>query len=128
MVLSEIIKKCCGLGRIEISDEVIGGETDGNPVAEYVRLRFCCNLLVCDLYRKFGKEPPAVRFEAFNDSVPLPDKALSEETFCFGVLAEYFLQIEDLPRYSVWNDRYESALENLRLCKRRKTMPVGRWI
>ena len=136
MQLKEILQTCAKMGQIEIPDQVFSGEQDyrSDPAAN--RLAFCCNLVLLQLHWQVNKDSTPIRADELKNTVKLPMVAcgdrlvpfITAEIFCLGVLAEYFLQIEDFPRFKTWNERYENALTAARLEKNYKQMPVGRWI
>jgi len=127
MLLKDIVTTCDKMGKLGVAEEVYNDQWYFIEDPVCVQATFCCNLVLRRLYETFGKGAEFCEFRDWFDDVPLPTSEISFETFCHGVLAEYFLQTQDFVCCKAWNDRFESALAELRL-KRGGNLPVGRWI
>lgn len=127
MQFNEIARICDQLGQLGVAREVYEGEWNFTEDPVCLRLDLCYNFLRKRLYDAYGKTQEFFEIHDWYGEVLLPTTEISVETFCHGILAEYFLQVQDFVCYKVWNERYENALADLRL-KRGGNLPVGRWI
>ena len=133
MQLKDVIKTCCQMGQIEVPSEIFSDETDYRDDVTANRVVLCCNLALTQLHWQLNGDASPRRLYELNDEVVLPANSdqtasLIEEIYCFGVLSEYFLQTQDFSCFKLWNERFQSALETLRLSKNYKPLPTGRWI
>ena len=134
--LKDLLDTCSQIAQIDLTTDMWGNQTDYLNHPDAVRLKCCCNVLLTQLYRQFHQDGLAELPTELTDEVVLPyeqkdDKQmpyLTLETFCHGVLAEYFFQLQDSVRFKMWNERYERAMCDLRLGKKRKPLPKRRWI
>ena len=92
-----------------------------------VRYRYTENGLFAedgDYLLTYAKRPAAVDW--FTEVV-LPSSRISERVVVYGMLAEYFLAVEDLELALAWETRYQNALHAASIKNSSMTLPVGKW-
>lgn len=92
-----------------------------------IKFRYTANGLFVedgDYVLTYAQRPPVVDW---NTEVVLPSPRLTERVMVYGMLAEYFLALEDLELAAAWETRYQNALRAATVKNSHMTMPVGKW-
>lgn len=126
MEIKQIAKKCNTMGQLNIPDSELESSFYSISDRTCKHLVFCCELVLHRLYEQFQPDTNIDELPILAVDVVLPTD-ISCEVFCFGVLAEFFFQIKDYVNFKMWKNRFDTALEDIRL-KRGGTLPVGRWL
>lgn len=136
LFVGEVIETSAEMGQIPVSQKVFDGSWYYLEDPNSKRLVLCANLVLARLYRDFTQETLEERIsDIFQDcQPPVIKKAdgtsmeIPLEVLCHGIVAEYFLQMQDVASFKLWNDIFESDLANIRLGKAYKPLPKGRWV